>query len=92
MTLLFPLPLCGSLSVTFAPSQRHLFTLLPLALLLQLYRFSSTNYTARCSSACGSGMCRTNSSVSTRECALDCCNSSLCLQLNASSYGKCPQW
>ncbi|XP_065554074.1 uncharacterized protein LOC136023503 [Lathamus discolor] len=56
----------------------------------ELYRFSSTNYTARCSSACGSRMCRTNSSVSTRECALDCCNSSLCLQLNASSYGDLP--
>ncbi|XP_062476816.1 uncharacterized protein LOC134164734 [Pezoporus occidentalis] len=56
----------------------------------ELYRFSSTNYTARCSSACGSGMCRANSSVSTPECALDCCNSSLCLQLNASSYGDLP--
>ncbi|KAM6043702.1 uncharacterized protein LJ206_019045 isoform 2-T2 [Theristicus caerulescens] len=56
----------------------------------ELYRFSSTNYTARCSSACGTEMCRTNSSTSTQQCALDCCGSPLCLQLNASSYGDLP--
>ncbi|XP_074418868.1 uncharacterized protein LOC141733034 isoform X2 [Larus michahellis] len=56
----------------------------------ELYRFSSTNYTARCSSACGAEMCRTNGSVSRQQCALDCCDSRLCLQLNASSYGDLP--
>lgn len=83
--------------VPFTPSWWHLFTLLafffffPLALLLQLYRFSSTNYTARCSSVCGAEPCRTNSSVSMQQCALECCNTPLCLQLNASSYGNCPR-
>ncbi|XP_069731489.1 uncharacterized protein [Phaenicophaeus curvirostris] len=56
----------------------------------ELYRFSSTNYTTRCSGACGTEMCRTNSSVSTQHCVLDCCKSPLCLQLNASSYGDLP--
>lgn len=82
--------------VPLTPSWWHLFTLLaffffPLALLLQLYRFSSTNYMARCSSACGAEPCRTNSSVSMQQCALECCNTPLCLQLNASSYGNCPR-
>nr|XP_038023300.1 uncharacterized protein LOC119713648 [Anas platyrhynchos] len=57
----------------------------------ELYRFSSTNYMARCSSACGAEPCRTNSSVSMQQCALECCNTPLCLQLNASSYGNCPR-
>lgn len=29
--------------------------------------------------------------MSTQRCALDCCDSPLCLQLNASSYGNGPQ-
>ncbi|XP_071624077.1 uncharacterized protein [Heliangelus exortis] len=56
----------------------------------QLYRFSSTNYSAGCSSTCSLELCRANSSVSTQHCTLDCCSSSLCLQLNASSYGDLP--
>ncbi|XP_025941837.1 uncharacterized protein LOC112975670 isoform X2 [Apteryx rowi] len=56
----------------------------------ELYRFSSTNYTARCSSDCSTENCRTNSSVSMQQCALDCCDSPLCLQLNASFYGDLP--
>ncbi|XP_050571211.1 uncharacterized protein LOC126913560 [Cygnus atratus] len=56
----------------------------------ELYRFSSTNYTARCSSACGAEPCGTNSSVSLQQCALECCDTPLCLQLNASSYGDLP--
>ncbi|XP_027742476.1 uncharacterized protein LOC114058871 [Empidonax traillii] len=56
----------------------------------ELYRFSSTNYTARCSSRCGVGLCRTNSSESRQQCALECCATTLCLQLNASAYGDLP--
>lgn len=89
--------LCCNLSssfYTFLVASLHtssVFFFFPLALLLQLYRFSSTNYTARCSSACGAEPCRTNSSVSMQQCALECCNTPLCLQLNASSYGNCPR-
>ncbi|XP_032566213.1 uncharacterized protein LOC116798150 [Chiroxiphia lanceolata] len=53
----------------------------------ELYRFSSTNYTAGCSSRCGVGLCRTNGSESRQQCALECCATPLCLQLNASAYG-----
>ncbi|KAM6335135.1 uncharacterized protein FN964_013473 [Alca torda] len=35
-------------------------------------------------------MCGTNGSVSRQRCALDCCDSRLCLRLNASSYGDLP--
>ncbi|XP_071655120.1 uncharacterized protein [Patagioenas fasciata] len=54
----------------------------------ELYRFSSTNYTARCSSACGAEMCSANGTA--QRCALDCCGSALCLRLNASAYGDLP--
>lgn len=40
---------------------------------------------------CSTEMCRTNSTVTMQQCVLDCCDSPLCLQLNASSYGNCPQ-
>ncbi|XP_033375537.1 mucin-5AC-like [Parus major] len=53
----------------------------------ELYRFSSTNYTARCSGGCSVEPCSTNSSVSRQQCALECCAGPLCLQLNASAYG-----
>ncbi|KAJ7411954.1 hypothetical protein BTVI_47971 [Pitangus sulphuratus] len=53
-----------------------------------LYRFSSTNYTAGCSSRCGVGLCRTNGSESRQQCALECCATPLCLQLNASAYDE----
>ncbi|XP_021230938.1 uncharacterized protein PB18E9.04c-like isoform X1 [Numida meleagris] len=56
----------------------------------ELYRFSSTNYTARCSSVCSTELCRTNGSVTPQQCTMECCNTSLCLQLNASSYGDLP--
>ncbi|XP_051626896.1 uncharacterized protein LOC127462377 isoform X2 [Manacus candei] len=56
----------------------------------ELYRFSSTNYTAGCSSRCGVGLCRTNGSESRQQCALECCATPLCLQLNASTYGDLP--
>ncbi|XP_015739139.1 uncharacterized protein LOC107324007 [Coturnix japonica] len=56
----------------------------------ELYRFSSTNYTARCSSTCSAELCRTNGSVTLQQCTMECCNTSLCLQLNASSYGDLP--
>ncbi|XP_038233973.1 uncharacterized protein LOC119845578 isoform X2 [Dermochelys coriacea] len=60
----------------------------------ELYRLNSTNYTAKCSSECGSGngteMCVTNGSVSMNKCVLECCNSSQCLQLNATTYGDLP--
>ncbi|XP_039367536.1 uncharacterized protein LOC120389214 [Mauremys reevesii] len=60
----------------------------------ELYRLTHTNYTAKCSSECGRGngteMCVTNSSVSMSKCILECCNSSLCLQLNATAYGDLP--
>ncbi|EMP34863.1 Splicing factor 3A subunit 3 [Chelonia mydas] len=60
----------------------------------ELYRLNSTNYTAKCSSECGSGngteMCVTNGSVSMSKCILECCNSSQCLQLNATTYGDLP--
>ncbi|XP_067389867.1 mucin-5AC-like [Emydura macquarii macquarii] len=60
----------------------------------ELYRLTSTNYTAKCSSACGNGsdpeMCVTNGSVSMSNCTMECCNSSLCLQLNATAYGDWP--
>ncbi|XP_027524921.1 uncharacterized protein LOC113959848 [Corapipo altera] len=56
----------------------------------ELYRFSSTNYTAGCSSRCGVGLCRTNGSESRQQCALECCATPLCLQLNASAYGDLP--
>lgn len=97
LSYVWPASCLPSLSVSvswFCSFVSHLFTLLaffPLALLWQLYRFSSTNYTARCRSACGPEMCRTNSSVSMQPCSLDCCHSPLCLRLNASSYGNCPQ-
>ncbi|XP_042689786.1 serine-rich adhesin for platelets-like [Centrocercus urophasianus] len=57
--------------------------------LCELYRFSSTNYTARCSSVCRAEPCRTNGSMALQQCTVECCNTSLCLQLNASSYGNC---
>ncbi|XP_046759666.1 putative GPI-anchored protein pfl2 isoform X2 [Gallus gallus] len=56
----------------------------------ELYRFSSMNYTARCSSVCSAELCRTNGSVTLQQCTMECCNTSLCLQLNASSYGDLP--
>ncbi|KAG6928337.1 hypothetical protein G0U57_008192 [Chelydra serpentina] len=60
----------------------------------ELYRLNHTNYTAKCSSTCGSGngteMCVTNGSVSMSKCILECCNSSWCLQLNATAYGDLP--
>ncbi|XP_042741070.1 uncharacterized protein LOC122187546 isoform X2 [Lagopus leucura] len=58
--------------------------------LCELYRFSSTNYTARCSSVCRAEPCRTNGSMALQQCTVECCNTSLCLQLNASSYGDLP--
>ncbi|XP_052554502.1 pneumococcal serine-rich repeat protein-like isoform X2 [Tympanuchus pallidicinctus] len=58
--------------------------------LCELYRFSSTNYTARCSSVCRAELCRTNGSMALQQCTVECCNTSLCLQLNASSYGDLP--
>ncbi|XP_074411515.1 uncharacterized protein LOC113459935 [Zonotrichia albicollis] len=51
----------------------------------QLYRFSSTNYTAGCSRGCSMEPCSTNSSR--QPCALECCAGPLCLQLNATAYG-----
>ncbi|XP_068028898.1 uncharacterized protein [Anomalospiza imberbis] len=51
----------------------------------ELYRFSSTNYTARCSSGCSAEPCSTKGSR--QQCALECCAGPLCLQLNASAYG-----
>ncbi|XP_066191568.1 uncharacterized protein [Sylvia atricapilla] len=55
----------------------------------ELYRFSSTNYTARCSSGCMEP-CSTNGSLSRQQCALECCAGPLCLQLNATAYGDLP--
>lgn len=90
----FPSPLshsvhyfCSSVMASLRTSSGFLF--FPLALLLQLYRFSSMNYTARCSSVCSAELCRTNGSVTLQQCTMECCNTSLCLQLNASSYGNC---
>ncbi|XP_053820246.1 mucin-5AC-like [Vidua chalybeata] len=54
----------------------------------ELYRFSSTNYMARCSSGCSAEPCSTNGSR--QQCALECCAGPLCLQLNASAYGDLP--
>ncbi|XP_053855083.1 mucin-5AC-like [Vidua macroura] len=54
----------------------------------ELYRFSSMNYTARCSSGCSVEPCSTNGSR--QQCALECCAGPLCLQLNASAYGDLP--
>ncbi|XP_077045692.1 uncharacterized protein LOC143695601 [Agelaius phoeniceus] len=51
----------------------------------QLYRFSSTNYTAGCSRECSAEPCSTTSSR--QQCALECCAGPLCLQLNATAYG-----
>ncbi|XP_071309629.1 mucin-22-like [Agelaius tricolor] len=51
----------------------------------QLYRFSSTNYTAGCSRGCSAEPCSTTSSR--QQCALECCAGPLCLQLNATAYG-----
>lgn len=83
--------LSESLSVIFALLWQHFSTLiLSFDCLLQLYRFSSTNYTARCSSGCGAEPCRTNGSTSRQQCALECCAGPLCLQLNASAYGMGP--
>ncbi|XP_056365073.1 mucin-5AC-like [Oenanthe melanoleuca] len=56
----------------------------------ELYRFSSTNYTARCARGCGAEPCRSNGSVSRQQCALECCAGPLCLQLNATAYGDLP--
>ncbi|XP_068015018.1 uncharacterized protein [Melanerpes formicivorus] len=56
----------------------------------ELYRFSSVNYTARCSSRCSEELCSSNSSRSGQHCALDCCATRLCLRLNASAYGDLP--
>ncbi|XP_040507690.1 putative GPI-anchored protein pfl2 isoform X1 [Gallus gallus] len=91
----FPLPLshsvhyfCSSVMASLRTSSGFFF--FPLALLLQLYRFSSMNYTARCSSVCSAELCRTNGSVTLQQCTMECCNTSLCLQLNASSYGDLP--
>ncbi|XP_075764915.1 uncharacterized protein LOC142819918 [Pelodiscus sinensis] len=60
----------------------------------KLYRLTPTNYTAQCSSACGSGngteMCMTNRTWSMNNCTMECCNSSLCLRLNATAYGDLP--
>ncbi|KAM4884954.1 uncharacterized protein FYW23_012611 [Sylvia borin] len=55
----------------------------------ELYRFSMTNYTARCSSGCMEP-CSTNGSLSRQQCALECCAGPLCLQLNATAYGDLP--
>ncbi|XP_019367639.1 PREDICTED: uncharacterized protein LOC109293944 [Gavialis gangeticus] len=59
-----------------------------------LYRVTSANYTARCSSECGgvngTEMCMTNGSMRASPCALECCSSPLCLQLNATAYGDLP--
>ncbi|XP_063274830.1 mucin-2-like [Prinia subflava] len=56
----------------------------------ELYRFSSTNYTARCSSGCSAQPCSANGSASRQQCTLECCTGPLCLQLNASAYGDLP--
>lgn len=37
-------------------------------------------------------MCVTNSSMSMSNCTMECCNSSLCLQLNATAYGNQLAW
>ncbi|KAL7980592.1 hypothetical protein Chor_001746 [Crotalus horridus] len=58
----------------------------------ELYRLNSTSYTARCSSDCGSAnateMCLQSGGPGRELCFMECCNSSDCLQLNATAYGK----
>ncbi|XP_074832499.1 uncharacterized protein LOC142001312 isoform X2 [Carettochelys insculpta] len=57
----------------------------------ELYRHNYTSYNAQCSSTCASAnsseRCVTNSTTSAGKCILECCNSSQCLQLNATAYG-----
>ncbi|XP_039185145.1 uncharacterized protein LOC120301681 [Crotalus tigris] len=57
----------------------------------ELYRLNSTSYTARCSSDCGSAnateMCLQSGGPGRELCFMECCNSSDCLQLNATAYG-----
>ncbi|XP_072774148.1 uncharacterized protein [Taeniopygia guttata] len=55
----------------------------------ELYRFSSTNYTAGCSSGCSAEPCSAKGSRQ-QQCALECCAGPLCLQLNATAYGDLP--
>nr|XP_041576648.1 mucin-5AC [Taeniopygia guttata] len=55
----------------------------------ELYRFSSTNYSAGCSSGCSAEPCSAKGSRQ-QQCALECCAGPLCLQLNATAYGDLP--
>lgn len=72
------------------------FALLTLWWVLQLFRLNTTSYTARCSSECGgingTDMCMQNGTIRMNLCSMECCSSPNCLLLNATAYGKLPQW